>query len=109
MLQETLTHIKKELSSFYKMYEMIVDYYSKDHDDFPQYRVALVLVQNAAFNGCRTFGYDLDREVAKMKDIINVLRTMSEYYKDEHVIVMAYNEVFYTFDGNEKSEEIDKW
>jgi hypothetical protein len=96
----TLSCIKREIAKFLPIIESIAKYWK----EFPQYTLISVLVQNAAHDSIHCFGYNHDDEVAKLKEIVKLLKQLKDYhnsYLEEYV----YNEVSMIVEGN----EMDEW
>lgn len=96
MNPQTLKAFKKELLSFYKIFERIANHYNNGHSH--GLSSVSVMLQNLCFDGCDTYQYSHDKDVEKCRELIDILRDIKTYERS-HFILWACDEAVFSWDG----------
>jgi len=103
MTPQTLKEFKDRMTEFYPLVHSLSKYFESQKG----YEVIQVLVQNLAFSGVYSVGYDHDKEVEKCREIIKVLEKFSNWEKS-HFESYVYETVDFIFSGLEMAEEMEQ-
>lgn len=88
MSPKALKEVKKRLQEFLKVIETITKYW----DSPARYKTMTVLLQNMAFYPINCVGYDHEKEVAKLRTLLDIFRRIKEY-EHSHLESWIYEEV----------------
>jgi hypothetical protein len=103
MTPQTLKEFKGRMTEFYPLVRSLSKYFKSQKG----YELIEVLVQNLAFSGIGSLGYDHEKEVKKCVEIIKVLEKFSNWEKS-HFESYVYETVDYIFSGLAMSEVIEQ-
>jgi len=102
MKTDTLAYIKTEIAKFHIVIDSLANYWQ----EFPQYTLISVLVQNAAHDATDCSGYDHNEAVAKLKAIVHILKQLKKYH-NSYFEQYVYDEISMIVEGNEMSEMME--
>ena len=100
MTPQTLKAIKDKLREFLPVVEKIANHWQYQH----HYTLLYVLVQNIVHDSSECVGYEHDVEVAKIHEILSILKSIADYHKSYYESYV-YNEVNDFITGMEMAEE----
>jgi len=96
MTESQLKRAKEDIREFHGLLEDIIDHWK---DGSPHYVTLGVLVQNAGFSGTDTHNYSHYNAEARLTSIMNIIKEMKKYHKDDHVIDYTFSELEFAIMG----------
>ena len=103
MKPETLQHMKQDLKELLSCVEAILVAWPSN-----QLTMISVMLQNAAFVGIGTHKYSHEEECIRVKALIDAIKAVATYDKEQHTINWIAEEATMIYDGNRMAEIEDE-